>query len=176
MNELARQLIHDMRFDAHTREHFSINHWIGKDTCGTIGCIAGTAIYRAWPESTNDGTRGIHVSEQRAREAEAAGYGLGGYDNYGAYILGIPEPVKRELFIPTKYWVKPLIKHGVNADFLERLSHNEAPSLDTVEKMIAFAKNLPPNAWHPSHCANALETILVNERRYVDWAEAWCEA
>lgn len=174
MNELARQLIHDLRFDAHTRKHFSINSWTGRATCGTVGCIAGTAIYRAWPESTENGS-GIKVSPQRYRETIAAGYKTAGYSSYGAYILGLPEESSDALFLPDMNWKDPLVTAGVDADFIRKLSHNERPSLDTVEKMIAFAKALPKTAWHPSHCANALENLLGNERRYVDWAEAWCE-
>lgn len=41
-NDLALELIHDLRFDDHTRRHFSIKLRSGRGACETVGCIAGT--------------------------------------------------------------------------------------------------------------------------------------
>lgn len=173
MNDLARKLIHDLRFDAHTREHFNISSWGGNGTCGTVGCIAGTALVRAYGltflNSSGDYTGGEFPW---------------GYSRSAAGVLGLSKVsgffdeiyVADQLFIPLMYWASPLKKNGADADFLKRLGHNERPDLSTVEKMVSFAHALPNTAFHPTHCANALENVIEHGREYVDWAEAWVEA
>lgn len=176
INDLAKQLIHDLRFDAHTREHFSITSWEGRGTCGTVGCIAGTAILRA---AANAGF--VRVFSPRGAEkyvGDAENFLSprdGTYIQTGARLLGMEKSIAGQLFIPGDDWVDPLQRYGADAEFITRLSHNERPDVSTVDKMIAWANNMPPDAWHPTHCANALENLLGNERRYVDWAEVWCE-
>ena len=166
MNDLARQLIHDLRHDAHTREHFSIRRWSGNRSCATVGCIAGTAIIRARKNARWIGDS-LFINNRPVSNQ---------YDmvRAGQQALGLPtRAVARQLFEPWNYWQYPLYGDHADADFLQALNANERPDLSTVAKMIAWARNLPQNAYHPTHCANALENVLVHERLYVDWAEAW---
>lgn len=175
MNKLAQKLIHDLRFDAHTRGHFSISSWSGKNSCGTVGCIAGTAIMRAVPKAVLVNQNVLwSVGDVPGFDPDEWGYS---HDSLGSYILGLPSRrVGAQLFLPWEKWISPLLESGGAARFITDLSHNERPSLDTIGKMVMWANALPSNAYHPTHCANALENLLTKERQYVDWAEAWCEA
>lgn len=184
INEIAGQLIHDLRHDAHTRKHFNISSWNGK-TCGTVGCIAGTAIYRtviknlkaegkSWDEFPSTSSLSDPLLKMAVKIT-----GEYGYDVAGMKILNLPNrEVANQLFIPRMHWFTPILNE---APIFSKLSENERPNLDTVEKMIAFAKevessnNLYIKILNPSHCANALEDVLKHERLYVDWAEAWRE-
>lgn len=172
MNKIAEQLIHDLRFDANTREHFSITSWWGKGSCGSIGCIAGTAIVRAFGVKFH----GIHLPE--TPEMNAAwkswdGKDIGYFTKIGASALGIKDfGVASQLFQPTSNWCEPLRFSRAKAEFITRLSHNERPDLSSIEKMILWAANIPEKPFHPTACANALENVLKHERLYVDWAEA----
>ncbi|MDE2096546.1 MAG: hypothetical protein KGL39_04810 [Patescibacteria group bacterium] len=170
ISAFAEKLINDLRFDAHTRRHFSITAFSGAGTCGTVGCIAGTAIYRAFPEVLPDGSNLIVPDHIRRGSIEGNNWATD--VELGAHLLGIDRKSSaQQLFLPWEYWESPLIL----GDFGEGLSHNERPDLTTVEKMIAFAKDMPLSRYHPTHCANALENLLKHERAYVDWAEAWEE-
>lgn len=170
MNDLARQLVWDLRNDPYTREHFSISSYLGKETCGSVGCIAGTAFYRAFPELQGKFPRGkqgdfLEAIYKATSELPS---------EVGARILGLPSiSVAEQLFLPWEHWQAPLASGF--ADFIFKLSDNERPNLDTVEKMIAWAKsfNGSPMMPGPSACANALENVIEKERMYVDWAEAW---
>jgi hypothetical protein len=175
MNELAQKLFHDLRFDPHTRKHFNISSWSGGGTCGTVGCIAGTAILRAVPAAAVSGADILWSSKDvPGFDTDKWGYG---HSSLGAYLLGLSSvKLAEQLFLPLSEWTSPLVSCGDQAKFIASLSHNERPDLSSVEKMVAWAKAMPPRRFHPTHCANALENVLTKERQYVDWAEAWCEA
>ncbi len=168
INPLAEQLIHDLRYDPHTRHHFDIDSWSGKATCRTVGCIAGTAILRTFASA--------HPYEHTIAIPE-----LGGDWNYvdlGAELLGLPSTeVGEQLFLPVTDWLGPLQRYGHYTPFLERLTHNERPNLPTVEAMLAWANSYDDHHeriwWSPEHCAATLENLLKHERLYVDWAEGW---
>lgn len=165
INPLAAGLIRDLRHDAHTREHFSIYSWDGKGTCGTVGCIAGTALVRAY------GIRWCSrpkASNERLHEGE---FPYSSYIEGGMAVLGLPSlQVAKQLFLPSTDWHHPLLRNG--HAFFDYLSHNEHPDLDSVEKMIAWARNCRSPTYTPDACANAFEAVLLHERGYIDWAEA----
>lgn len=162
INELAASIIHDLRHDLHTREHFYIYAWEGRKTCGTVGCIAGTAILRVYPQE----------------ERDCLQWNLRGGDLVGTAVelLGLPtRAVGNCLFIPGDNWIDPILEKGKEADWLVALGDNERPDLETVAKMVAWVKTVDrfrESNFGPTACANALESVLKHERQYVDWAEA----
>ena len=165
--DIAKQLIYDLRNDAHTREHFSIVNWHGKNTCGTVGCIAGTAVYRDKQTSEDR-----HIAE--ILKEENGNF----FIDKGQEILGIPyRETARHLFIPTA-WIDDLRYEHEPFDFLPAQAQ---PVLDTVNDMKQWAETFRMYSYtesmrmlnKPDMCANALEQVTVEELPYVNWKRAY---
>lgn len=176
--EIAKQLIYDLRNDEFTREHFSIRSWNGKGTCGTVGCIAGTAVAMAglWKPSE------VNVFGERVR------FQLGDINRPINIIedarkaLGLPDTeTARDLFLPMQW--PDMFREGrklYTADGIpyhvapySHLPSQARPALETVEQMKAWA-----SLWcgflsvTPDEAANALEQVTVDEIPYVNWKRA----
>lgn len=170
LNPIAEQLIHDLRFDDHTREHFDIGAWEGKGTCGTVGCIAGTAIAleHRFVEWGNFKRQAVCLKRTYASE--------------GARVLGLSERVADQLFVPVTCWFEPLWKNIL----FEEYSHNERPSDQYIDELKQWAKEVDIvscytgnctgpdfDKYTPSICAHALEQVTKYEQPYVDWKRAF---
>lgn len=157
LNPLAEQLIYDLRHDKHTKEHFSIHAWEGKGTCGTVGCIAGTALARHLKLKPGDSI--INSPKE------------GSYVEHGSQVLGIDERVGFQLFIPTDFWFRPLSQDTLFYDY----SHNEKPSESYIQELKSWAEKLNhlETGFKPEICANALEQVTLHEKPYVDWMQAF---
>jgi len=175
LSNIAHELIERLRTDEHTRRHFDIKYWEGNNTCGTVGCIAGTAIamehkfvsYRAWNQQ---------FLEKLPTESNTA---------EGARILGIDNHrTAAQLFIPLDMWFQPLT---MGNDLFFYLEGNEKPTVDYVKQMRNWARNQTPfdyrlvdpisdrprphpDIFTPDACANALEQL--DEVPFVDWMRA----
>ena len=160
LNPIAEKLIHDLRYDAHTREHFSISSWTGRGTCNTVGCIAGTAILMSLGDKYLDDPAEIrfHMS------------GAGSYIAAGARILGIAEhQTAKDLFLPWEA-ADSILKFGpAHFDYLPTQAR---PDLSTVARMKVWARKRLYTDHTPDRCALALERIVRDEIPYCDWAYA----
>ncbi len=162
MTPIAQKLINNLRHDPHTRKHFSISEWEGAGTCGTVGCIAGTAIYMLGQE------RGRLVEGDPLETANLLGF----LDiiQAGQEMLGIEfYETAKQLFVPLKLaW-----------DFRDRrdpfayLPTQARPGLSTVAKMIAWAESYYWEGVTPDRAAFALERIVRDGVPYCNWAEAF---
>jgi len=172
----AFELIRDLRGDAYVREHFSMMSWMNIDApCGTIGCIAGTALMQKGVD--------IHRMQNAMIVKRAA-------DHLGIDYLD----VAKQLFQP---WHWSAVVEKAFPD----LNENARPSANRLVKMRTFnQRHIRPNivgfpsspgeierdfayAWSvvqsrdprlfltADAAANALERLQDHET-FVDWAEA----
>lgn len=164
LNPLAEQLIHDLRYDSHTRQHFSIMNWSGKNTCRTVGCIAGTAILRSFGEDEIV----WYGCEFRLQDPTRT------YVDAGAELLNLDTESARQIFMPWQ-WMEGLLFERMSSPF-EHLSHNERPALETVEQMKRWALEHQDGPHHKvfdaDTSARVLELKLAEEIPYVDWMTA----
>ena len=178
--EIAKQLIYNLRNDNHVREHFSIRHWEGKGTCGTVGCIAGTALVmaRLWEPTYYSHFLGELVLDSDDFE----------YDNFtkeGQKVLGLEfRQTAMHLFIPDTVFDGRAGSYNLSQEhhpFLY-LSQNAQPQFETIEAMLEFYKSLDAEGYSisqkvtPDRAAHALEQVTVDEIPYVDWKRAFEEA
>lgn len=181
MNEIAAKLIHDLRYDAFTRQHFDIEVW-GSSNCGSVGCIAGTAVLMACgvpeqrgPVFLTANKRLCNIVGKRFTED-----GYPSFDNMiikGAEVLGITEVrTAHDLFVPWDHASKLRCAHSGAFDYLPTQAR---PSLETVEQMVRWAEDLSSDNPHnitPDRAAYALERIVRDEVPYCNWAEAFEKA
>ena len=177
--EIAKQLIYNLRNDDHVREHFSISSWAGKKTCGTVGCIAGTALVMAglWEASrvNFDDEPTLHTSNFKHGDLVSSGQG----------VLGIEfEKTADHLFMPFNVFGYEVTAYNLTQDrhpFLY-LPKNAQPQFDTIQDMLDFYKSLDKEGEcitqkiTPDHAAHALEQVTVDEIPYVNWKRAFEEA
>lgn len=177
MTNIARELVHNLRHDPHVRRHFSIVSWDGKGTCGTVGCIAGTAVAMQQQLTPWDNLRKIYTATAGAATAATKGdWGTFGRVGVGARILGLDPELARQLFLPDN-WLLGLSMPTVYPPLfiLPDAGHNRKPSAEYIEELkawavaqdaVEFIKSCTPDA-----SANALEDLLDGQP-YVDWKSA----
>ena len=157
MNNAAKELITALRENHRIRQHFNMGNWRSK-TCGTVGCLAGTAIGMGkWKIKLNSVFSGKSIQDE-ARE-----------------ILGLSRDSSISLFIPT-VWIS--ISSRSPEYLLDAIPANQRPSLNTVEEMVKFAnsfRSAPEKIYSfigPDQAANALEATLTLHPDYVNWHKA----
>ncbi len=182
MNGLAKQLIDDMRHNKYVRAHFNMLYYHGRNRCNTVGCIAGTAIYMSNTKI------GIDKAGIARLSMILAAHGTSAIEDgelvYAQKLLGINHTKTAiDLFMPweqmkalqpsTKYFPRGRVPRP--ADHFDYLSHNERPDLDTVRKMIQWARLRENVSIDPSvdQAALALERVVRDEIPYCNWAEAY---
>lgn len=182
LTPIAEKLIHNLRHDANTRMHFSITYWAGKGTCGTVGCLAGTAI-----AMSNRFASDKDWQDQREKQTAILGFSSGSSNvEDGMKILGLPDKSAAEmLFMPRGMWLDPLIERRERPWYLDpyrHLSGNAKPSSDYVEEMVDWAMQYRGTHFdeyingYPERAARALELVTKDEVPYVDWKRAFEEA
>jgi hypothetical protein len=175
MTPIAEQLIYSLRHDAFTRKHFDISDW-STDTCNTVGCIAGTAVFMEMGDELREYTHGGFRLNTYLKKKKIV------VTTAGQRILGIPfRATALDLFLPDE-WCRKLVNHGMGR--FKYLPEQARPDLDTAAKMKSFAKEYNIDnplegafglSGHvgPDHAALALERIVKDEIPYCDWAYAF---
>ena len=162
MTPIPEKLIYNLRNDAHTRKHFSINAWEGAGTCNTVGCIAGTAIFMEMVDLN------LHLGgEERLKNRQIK---LGRYSQDGQRILGIPYyETASHLFIPLH---SASLIENLGPEVFSYLPTQARPDQSTFERILSWAKNPFSGEITPDRAALALERIVKDEIPYCDWSYA----
>lgn len=181
MNPIAEKLIHNLRHDAHTRAHFDMSKWAGKETCNTVGCITGTAIMMAHPEFEDvDEVWDLPKIEVRANHRPYQPYIINGMK-----ILGIPFfETAADLFIPMdwtvlKAWTAAKDYYNyLPEDYYGYLPKQARPTNEHIEKMKEWAQQNKEGLHNitPTVAARGLELVTKDELPYMDWQRAFEEA
>lgn len=180
LNPIAENLLHDLRYNRHTRNHFAMNRW-ESSSCKTVGCLAGTAIAIH------------HLSQGKCIAPIFLPDGREDYSSYGRKILGISQrATANDLFLPHEALIK-VVRYGRHR--FKYLPTQARPALETVESMKKWAKSQGVrkniiDLWDmsiflstefmanitPDRAAYALERVLKDEIPYVNWQEAFEKA
>lgn len=179
---LAKQIVHDLRHDEETRRSFSMDSWIGKGTWGTVGCIAGTALMRAYDEFYSD-SEGLplHSGFEKIRAmtrrpvGECSRFAPHPIVETAQALLGIEfTETAWDLFVPCQN-----IDFSPESRHFEYLPTQARPDLSTIDEMRRWAKkmeNYPLYAspvFTPDVAAYALERVAIDGVPYCNWAEAF---
>lgn len=160
MTEQGRGLIKQLRTNQRVRDGFDISSWSSRSECGTTGCIAGWACMLYGDAVV--GATGVLLA------ADGSGLSISGM---AANILGLDLLQRTHLFMPWR-WKNDMLE---NPYLFNHLSHNEHPSLDTIEAMKKWAWDMEKSSdrnWHlyvtPDAAANALEFFYDRHPTYID--------
>ena len=173
MTPIAEELIRRLRYDPETRGEFDISTWEDRRECGTVRCIAGSAVHLARDPSPL-GERQILWDHSLYLTPTAQSY-----TELAAKLLGIPfMRTARDLFMPWEAGHR-VGYHGDRA--FDSYPEQARPDLSTIEKMRRWAaevSSIPAgNAWQscitPDRAAYALERVTKDEIPYCNWAEAF---
>lgn len=147
---------------------FDMSEWAKEELCGTVGCIAGTAIF------LNDPIRFkslLHSYGDFTPENHNV-YFVG----KGAELLGIEMPVARHLFMP-QIWVYDL-HDGAYAWHYEKVwTHNYRADLNTIKKMVDWAGDWRGpdlvNSVTRQHAIEAIKQTAIDKEPYMDWQKVF---
>lgn len=185
MTPVAAELIHRLRNDKFTRNHFNMGVWINEG-CGTVGCLAGTAMLIEADE-------GKRYDEVRLLLSRANNSFLPGCSHTviqgASRILGLDQRAGRELFLPGTFAYNVTVEDTVTTlperdapwllehpYYMETYGPNERPGAEQVRALVKwgiyFRRNRFTSRLGPDECADALERTLMNESPYARWAAA----
>jgi len=170
MTPIAEQLIHNLRHDSYTRQHFSITAWRGKNTCNTVGCIAGTALIMSGDWKTVGGV--LNPKNFFGEFVSNARLVLGIEFHDTAFDLFLPNGWTRR--VRGKLWYYDFTERPISLDY-SYLPEQARPSPDYVAEMREWTENFD-NDVTPDQAARALELVTKDELPYCDWKRAVEEA
>lgn len=180
LNEaLFRATIKALRTEGQLRAGFHMGNWL--NTCGTAGCIAGSAVILAQRNRSLAPNASLQAIYGRPEEI--------GFRYNAATLLGLTDAMSFQLFAPGN-WTTSLY----DGDFLNTIiptPNNPLPPTDYVEDMARWAENVDlslgglwPKGYgrserrvpiSPDYAALTLEHILERHPHYVDWMAPWQE-
>jgi len=156
---MINQLIDDLRHDAHTRSHFTMDMYVSN--CGTHGCIAGHVVMRYFDYKIPS-VKGIKDSRLVERATE---------------LLGLNKVVANHLFHPN-CWAYALQGDTFDTCYKPFWTSNSGASMETIAEMKAWAEEVLKGNFHsvypmigPDQAANTLQG-LIDCPGYVNWQKA----
>lgn len=199
MTPLAKTLIHELRHNRYMRDNWDMSSWVENvnsppseqwgNVCGTVGCIAGSAMLLSGKWKAAD-----LLTQERENERSGEFF-----VKTAAELLEIPfTQTATDLFIPS-LCIDRTSKH-TNPSYIETLLRawdlpidtawdylptQARPRLETVNQMKAWANSYFDHSREimysnrvfehatPDRAAYALERITRDEIPYCNWAEAF---
>lgn len=168
----AEWLIDALQNDPKVAEHFSISSWEGKNTCGTVGCIAGTAVAHHYQFKDSDNLAVKYSIFARNEYSPLMYCDVPGkhMTALGAKVLGLGIPTATHLFIPMRWRVDLMDEMP-----FPHLTARQRPTAERIELMREFTLNWVHYYITAPQAGRALKSVLVDEVPYVDWRRAVLE-